>query len=81
MAKYNVRAIGADFEADDDSADYISAKVAKEAAVKAGIALAADEIHHGKKSSIIEAHVRDGARTIGRFVIALSVETLPPVVG
>jgi hypothetical protein len=79
MAKYHVRAIGADFQADDDGVDYISAEVAKKAAVTAGIAIAADEIDRGKKSSIIEAHVRDGARTIGRYVIALSVEKLPPL--
>lgn len=80
MANYRVRAVGADFEAsDDDGSDYISPQVAGQAAVRAAIAIAADEIERGKKSSIIEAHVRDGHRTISRFVIALSVEALPPL--
>lgn len=79
MASYRVRAVGADFEADDDeSSEYITAKVAGHAAVKAGIAIAADEIDRGKSSSIIEAYVREGERTIGRYVIVLSVEALPP---
>lgn len=78
MATYRVRAIGADFEADDEGYEYISADAAKKAAVKAGIAIASDEIDRGKKSSIIEAHVCQGQRTVGRFIIALSVDALRP---
>jgi hypothetical protein len=81
MAIYRLRAIGADFEAKDDGSEYISAEVAKRAAVKAGIALASAEIDKGQKSSIIEAHVQEGGRTVIRYVVALSVEGLPPTEG
>jgi hypothetical protein len=79
VASFHVRAIGADFEADDEGSEYISAEVAKQAAVKAAVSIAADEIDRGKKSSIIEAHVQNGGRTIGRYVVVLSVEALPPI--
>jgi len=77
MPIYRVRALGADFEAGDEGCDYSSAEAAERAAVKAGIAIAADEIDQGKKSSIIEARIHRGEQTIGRYVIALSVEMLP----
>ena len=76
MARYRLRAIGADFEAEDEYSSYRSRDAAQRAAIKAGIALAADEIEGGKRSSIVEAQVLDGQETIGRFVVASSVETL-----
>jgi len=76
MASYRVRAIGADFEADDGGCGYLRAEDAQRAAVKAGIAIAADEIEGGKKSSIVEVQVLDAEETVNRFVVALSVEAL-----
>ena len=76
MATFRVRAIGADFEADDEGCEYLRAEDAKRAAVKAGIDIAADEIERGKASSIVEVQVFDREQAVGRFVVALSVEAL-----
>jgi hypothetical protein len=76
MATYRVRAIGADFEAGDEGCEYLRAEDAKCAAVKAGIAIATDEIIGGKDSSIVEVHVLDREQAIGRFIVALSVAAL-----
>ena len=78
MANYSVRAIGVDFEADDQGYEYVSAEAARRSAVKSAIDIAADEIDRGKKSSIVEAQVLQGNRLIGRYVVALSVEALRP---
>jgi hypothetical protein len=78
MAKYRLRAVGADFDVDDDGCDYADAGAARRAAVKAGIAIAAEEIAEGKKSSIVEAQVLEDDRTLARYVIALGVEALLP---
>lgn len=76
MANYSVRAIGADFEADDQGSEYISADVAKKAAVKAAVAIAADEIDKGKNSSIIETHIKKNGQTVSRYLVVLSVEAM-----
>lgn len=76
VASYRLRAIGANFEAEDEGSSYSSRDAAQRAAIKAGIALAADEVEGGKSSSIVEAQILDGKRTVGRFVVALSVEAL-----
>jgi hypothetical protein len=78
MASYRVRAIGADFDADDDGAEYPNVDAARQAALKAGIAIATDEIGEGKNYSIVEVRILDGKRTSGRFVVALAVEELRP---
>ena len=78
MARYRVRAIGADFDADDGGCDYLRSEDATRAAVKAGIAIAADAVQGGKKRSIVEVQVFDGQQNVGRFVVALSVEALQP---
>lgn len=74
---YRVRVAGADFEAADDGCEYNSNDAAKRAAVKAGVAIAADEVERGKASSIVEAHVLQDEQTIGRFIITLRVEAQP----
>ena len=75
---FRVRAIGADFEANGEGSEYISADVARRAAVKSAVAIALDEIDKGKNSSIIEINIREGAGSVERYVVALSVERLPP---
>lgn len=76
MVKYRLRAVGADFDVDDQGCDYANAEAAGRAAVRSSIAIAADEIEQGKKSSIIEAQVLENDRTLARYVVALSVEAL-----
>jgi hypothetical protein len=76
VASYRLRAIGADFEAEDEGSSYRNRQAAQRAAIRAGIAIATDEIDTGKSSSIVEAQLIEGEETIGRFVVALSVEAL-----
>ncbi len=78
MAKYRLRAVGADFDVGDEGCDYPDAEAARRAAVKAGIAIAAEEVANGRKSSIIEAQVIEQDQMLARYVIALSVEALRP---
>ncbi len=78
MVKYRLRAVGADFDVDDQGCNYANAEAAGRAAVRSSIAMAAEEIDQGKKSSIIEAQVLEDGQPLARYVVAISVEALRP---
>lgn len=67
-----------DFDAEDDGKDYPDTDTAVKEAVKAAIAIAADEASRGHDGAVLEARVEDGAHIIARYIVALSVEPVEP---
>jgi hypothetical protein len=76
VPSYRVRLVGTDFDAVDEGADYPDTETAAREAVKAAIAVAADEASRGNQGAVLEARVEDGANVLARYVVALSVEQL-----
>lgn len=75
---YRVRIVGADFDAEDEGTDYPDAESAKRQAVKAAIAVAADEASRGMCGAVLEARIEDGSDVLARYIVAVSVEPLEP---
>ena len=78
MPTYRIRIVGTDFDAEDDGAEYPNTETAVKAAVKAAIAVAADEASQGSCGAVLEARVEDHASVLARYVVALSVEPFQP---
>lgn len=74
MPTYRVRIVGTDFDAEDEGSEYPDTDTAVNAAIKAAIAVAADEASRGASGAVMEARVEEGADVLARYIVALSVE-------
>ena len=78
MPTYRVRIVGTDFDAEDEGIEYLNTDAAAEQAIRAAIAIAADEATRGSCGAVLEARVEDGTNVIAHYIVALSVEQVDP---
>jgi hypothetical protein len=77
MPRYFIRTINSTFETQDQGNEYLDLDTAYRAAVDAGIAMAADEIHQSATVGVIAIHIEDAAgQLLARGVVSLATSPL-----